>query len=281
MLGSVGAAVGHRDPDLREHFCGHPLDAVGEAARCRSETRGGDDDTDGSGRSERLQVATSTACRAQPRRRARSDRPEKCDRFEFAGEFGLGGRPSGGGQEVDEWLVGGWNRIILGGVQELIDQRVVEGEGIVVDGGLGRPRGMSPLSATRPFISLRLAPSGRRRLLCQRPQCAVTEHPNCAVGLVDDRRGLAHGQPDDDPQDHHFPLVRGESARQRQGRCERCIGIHQRRAGGHRVRHVEPAEWSGAQLALAAAGSMARRRAVVNTQAGSRARRPRTPKGHE
>ena len=32
-----------------------------------------------------------------------------------------------------EWLVGGWNRIILGGVQELIDQRVIEGEGIVVD----------------------------------------------------------------------------------------------------------------------------------------------------
>ncbi len=135
MLGSVGAAVGHRDPDLREHFCGHPLNAVGEAARCRSETRGGDDDTDGSGRGERLQVATSAACRAQPRRRAigRHARPEKCDRFELAGEFGLGGRPSGGGQDVYEWLVGGWNRIILGGVQELIDQRVIEGEGIVVD----------------------------------------------------------------------------------------------------------------------------------------------------
>ena len=33
-----------------------------------------------------------------------------------------------------EWLVGGWKRAIVGDAQQLIDERVVEGEGVVVEG---------------------------------------------------------------------------------------------------------------------------------------------------
>ncbi len=134
MLESGGAAVGHRDPDLREHFCGHALDAVGEAAGCRRDTRGGDG-TEGGDSDEHVHGATAAACRARPSRRATSCklRPEEGDRIEFADEFGLGGRSSGGGQDMYEWLVGGWKRAIVGGTQQLIDEHVIEGEGIVVE----------------------------------------------------------------------------------------------------------------------------------------------------
>ncbi len=75
-----------------------------------------------------------------PRRRrtfvdppGRSSRPEHDDGLTFAGELGFRRRPTSSAQYTRQSPVARWRRLVLVGIEQLIHERVVKGERIVVE----------------------------------------------------------------------------------------------------------------------------------------------------
>jgi len=132
LIRAVRACFGHTDPDLGQHGGGDGLGPLRQAAGGRGGSGGGGK-REGACREECLDADPADRGGLA---RGSSGRPAESERVDGGGladEFSLCGRRLGGGEDVDHPPVGRRHPVIRGGSEDLIDNRVLEGERLVVE----------------------------------------------------------------------------------------------------------------------------------------------------